>query len=125
MSTDTNNRDEFDVEILDTVGKPLLDNADQVKMAARNCDVFYGDKQAIFGVDLDIGKNEIIAMIGPSGCGKSTFLRTLNRMNDTIDICKVTGNLTLDDKDIYAKDPRPCTASRTCWYGVPEAEPIP
>ena len=107
MSTDTNNRDEFDVEILDTVGKPLLDNADQVKMAARNCDVFYGDKQAIFGVDLDIGKNEIIAMIGPSGCGKSTFLRTLNRMNDTIDICKVTGNLTLDDKDIYAKDQDP------------------
>ena len=107
MSTDTNNRDEFDVEILDTVGKPLLDNADQVKMAARNCDVFYGDKQAIFGVDLDIGKNEIIAMIGPSGCGKSTFLRTLNRMNDTIDICKVTGNLTLDDKDIYAKSQDP------------------
>jgi phosphate transport system ATP-binding protein len=107
MSTDTKNRDEFDVEILDTVGKPLLDNTDQVKMAARNCDVFYGDKQAIFGVDLDIGKNEIIAMIGPSGCGKSTFLRTLNRMNDTIDICKVTGNLTLDDKDIYAKDQDP------------------
>jgi len=107
MSTDTNNRDEFDVEILDTVGKPLLDNTDQVKMAARNCDVFYGDKQAIFGVDLDIGKNEIIAMIGPSGCGKSTFLRTLNRMNDTIDICKVTGDLTLDEKDIYAKDQDP------------------
>ena len=107
MSTDTNNRDEFDVEILNTVGKPTLDDASQVKMAARNCDVFYGDHQAIFGVDLDIGKNEIIAMIGPSGCGKSTFLRTLNRMNDTIDICKVTGNLTLDDQDIYAKSQDP------------------
>ncbi|RVU84536.1 phosphate ABC transporter ATP-binding protein [Leucothrix sargassi] len=109
MSTDTanSNRDEFDVEILDTVGKPFLDNAEQVKMAARDCDVFYGDKQAIFGVDLDIGKNEIIAMIGPSGCGKSTFLRTLNRMNDTIDICKVTGKLTLDQEDIYAKSQDP------------------
>ena len=103
----TNNRDEFDVEILNTVGKPLLDDAHQVKMAARDCDVFYGDKQAIFGVDLDIGKNEIIAMIGPSGCGKSTFLRTLNRMNDTIDICKVTGKLTLDQEDIYAKSQDP------------------
>lgn len=109
MSTNTanKNRDEFDVEILDTVGKPLIKNSDKVKMATRNCDVFYGDKQAIFGVDLDIGKNEIIAMIGPSGCGKSTYLRALNRMNDTIDICRVTGELTLDGQDIYAKKQDP------------------
>ncbi|PWQ98567.1 phosphate ABC transporter ATP-binding protein PstB [Leucothrix arctica] len=109
MSTDTatKKRDEFDVEILDTVGQPLLKDQAEVKMAARGCDVFYADHQAIFGVDLDIGKNEIIAMIGPSGCGKSTFLRALNRMNDTIDICKVTGDLTLDGQDIYAKDQDP------------------
>ena len=107
MSTDTKKRDEFDVEILDTVGQPLLKDQSDVKMAARGCDVFYADHQAIFGVDLDIGKNEIIAMIGPSGCGKSTFLRTLNRMNDTIDICKVSGDLTLDGQDIYAKDQDP------------------
>ncbi|AFU99679.1 phosphate transporter ATP-binding protein [Simiduia agarivorans SA1 = DSM 21679] len=81
-----------------TVGHPLVDNA---KMSMRGVDVFYGDKQAIFGVDLDIGRNEVIAMIGPSGCGKSTFLRCLNRMNDTIDICKVQGQLMLEGQDIY------------------------
>ncbi|WP_305800467.1 ATP-binding cassette domain-containing protein, partial [Thiolapillus sp.] len=61
-------------------------------MHCRDVDVFYGDNQAIFNISLDIGKNEVLAMIGPSGCGKSTFLRCLNRMNDTIDSCKVTGS---------------------------------
>ena len=109
MSTEKTgkNRDEFDVEILKTVGKPLIKNSDNVKMATRDCDVFYADKQAIFNVDLDIGKNEIIAMIGPSGCGKSTYLRALNRMNDTIDICRVSGSLTLDGQDIYDKKQDP------------------
>ena len=100
-------RDEFDVEILNTVGKPLLGEDQEIKMATRNCDVFYADNQAIYNVDLDIGKNEIIAMIGPSGCGKSTYLRALNRMNDTIDICRVTGSLTLDGEDIYRKGQDP------------------
>ncbi|WP_243645850.1 phosphate ABC transporter ATP-binding protein PstB [Reinekea marinisedimentorum] len=72
-------------------------------MTTRGVDVFYGEKQAIFGVDLDIGKNEVLAMIGPSGCGKSTFLRTLNRMNDTIDICRVKGDIHLDGDNIYDK----------------------
>lgn len=85
-------------ELKETVGTPLVDNA---KMSMRNVDVFYGDKQAIHGVDLDIGANEVIAMIGPSGCGKSTFLRCLNRMNDTIEICKVSGQLLLEGEDIY------------------------
>jgi phosphate transport system ATP-binding protein len=70
-------------------------------MSMRNVDVFYADKQAIFDVSLDIGKNEVVAMIGPSGCGKSTFLRCLNRMNDTIEICKISGELKLEDVDIY------------------------
>jgi phosphate transport system ATP-binding protein len=84
-----------------TVGKPLIAEA---KMSMRNVDVFYGDKQAIFDVNLDIGKNEVIALIGPSGCGKSTFLRCLNRMNDSIDICRVSGQFMLEDQDIY--DPK-------------------
>ena len=67
----------------------------------RGVNVFYGDKQAIFGVDLDIGRHEVLSMIGPSGCGKSTFLRCLNRMNDTIDICRVTGTISLDSQNIY------------------------
>jgi phosphate transport system ATP-binding protein len=83
-----------------TVGHPLVEDA---KMSMRDVNVFYADKQAIHSVDLDIAKNQVIAMIGPSGCGKSTFLRSLNRMNDTIDICRVEGSLTLEGMDIYDK----------------------
>ena len=84
-----------------TVGTPYVDNP---KMRMRDVEVFYGEKQAMHGVSLDIGKNEVVALIGPSGCGKSTFLRCLNRMNDTIDICQVKGNLHLEDQDLY--DPK-------------------
>ena len=84
-----------------TVGK--IEVAD-TKMSMRDVNVSYRDKQAVFGVDLDIAKNEVIAMIGPSGCGKSTFLRCMNRMNDTIEGCVVSGSLKLDDQDIY--DPK-------------------
>ena len=83
------------------MGNPFIENA---KMSMRNVDVFYADKQAIFNVSLDIGKHEVISMIGPSGCGKSTFLRCLNRMNDTIDTCRVEGSLELEGQDIY--DPK-------------------
>ncbi len=74
------------------------------RMSARKVHVYYGDKCAIDNVSLDIGKNEVISMIGPSGCGKSTFLRCLNRMNDTIDTCRVEGDITLDESDIYQKN---------------------
>ena len=73
------------------------------KMRGENVSVFYGEKQALFGVNLDIRVNQVTALIGPSGCGKSTFLRCLNRMNDTIDICRVTGSITLDNENIYDK----------------------
>ena len=73
----------------------------RIKMRGRNVSVFYADKQALFDVDVDIRQNQVTAFIGPSGCGKSTFLRCLNRMNDTIDICSVQGKITLDDGDIY------------------------
>ncbi|AGA91250.1 phosphate ABC transporter, ATP-binding protein [Thioflavicoccus mobilis 8321] len=73
------------------------------RIVCRNVNVWYGEKQAIKDVSLDIGKNEVVSMIGPSGCGKSTFLRCLNRMNDTIAGCRVTGTLKLDDVDIYDK----------------------
>lgn len=88
----------------DTVGEARVDNP---KMSCTGVDVFYAEKQAIFGVDLDIAPNEVISMIGPSGCGKSTLLRCLNRMNDTIPICKVTGQLTLDGENIYSKHTDP------------------
>ncbi|TNE78179.1 MAG: phosphate ABC transporter ATP-binding protein [Gammaproteobacteria bacterium] len=81
------------------IGSPFVT---EPKMSMRNVDVFYGEKQAIFKVSVDIGQNEVIAMIGPSGCGKSTFLRSINRMNDTVDTCRVQGDLTLDGEDIYS-----------------------
>ncbi|WP_353644437.1 phosphate ABC transporter ATP-binding protein PstB [Mesorhizobium sp. WSM2239] len=75
-----------------------------VKMRGDGVDVHYGEKQALFGVSLDIPQNQVTALIGPSGCGKSTFLRCLNRMNDTIDIARVSGKITLDGEDVY--DPK-------------------
>ena len=82
-----------------TVGQSFCDDP---KMTMRNVDVFYSDKQAIYDVNIDIAKNEVIAMIGPSGCGKSTFLRTLNRMNDTVEGCRVDGQICMDGQDIYS-----------------------
>lgn len=73
----------------------------KTKMSSRGLNVFYGDKQALFDIDLDVPERTVTALIGPSGCGKSTFLRCLNRMNDTIDGCVVTGNVNIDNQDIY------------------------
>lgn len=70
-------------------------------MRCENVNVHYGDNHAIHDVSLDIARHQVMAFIGPSGCGKSTFLRCLNRMNDLIDICRVTGTITLDGHDIY------------------------
>jgi phosphate transport system ATP-binding protein len=73
-------------------------------VVCKNVNVFYGDKQAINNISLDILPKTITAFIGPSGCGKSTFLRTLNRMNDTIDGCRVEGEIRIDDTNIYAPE---------------------
>ncbi|WP_373487036.1 phosphate ABC transporter ATP-binding protein PstB [Blastomonas sp.] len=72
------------------------------KMSAHNVKVFYGTNEAIKGVSIDIDMDNVVAFIGPSGCGKSTFLRTLNRMNDTIASARVEGDITLDGQDIYS-----------------------
>jgi phosphate transport system ATP-binding protein len=74
------------------------------KVRARSVSVFYGDKQALFDVSVDIPKNRVTAFIGPSGCGKSTFLRCINRMNDTIPIARVEGAIEIDGMNIH--DPR-------------------
>ena len=73
------------------------------KIVAKGVSVFYGPKQALFDVDLNVAEKQVTALIGPSGCGKSTFLRCLNRMNDVIDICKVQGNIEIDGNNIYDK----------------------
>ena len=68
---------------------------------AKNVDVFYADKQALFDVNLKIEEKQVTSLIGPSGCGKSTYLRCINRMNDLIPICKITGQLEIDGQDVY------------------------
>ena len=75
-----------------------------IKIKSKNLDVFYGDKQALFDVNLDLNEKEVTALIGPSGCGKSTFIRCINRMNDTIDICKVDGSIEIDGKEVNDKN---------------------
>ncbi len=74
------------------------------KITARDLNVHYGEKQALFNVNLDIRKNQVTSLIGPSGCGKSTFLRCINRMNDVIPTCRVDGKITLDGVDVYGDD---------------------
>jgi phosphate transport system ATP-binding protein len=81
-----------------TVGEVYVDNP---RMTARDVSVFYDDKLAVDDVTLDIGASEVIAFVGPSGCGKSTFLRCFNRMNDTIDTCRMEGGINIDGDDIY------------------------
>ena len=105
-----------------TVGTPLLESS---KMSMRNVDVFYGDKQAIFNVNVDVGQHEVIAMIGPSGCGKSTFLRSINRMNDTVESCKVTGQLTLDGEDIYSNKMDPVALRARVGMVFQKPNPFP
>lgn len=93
---------------LHRLGKLFEDAGDKVtpirerpKISAWNLSVFYGEKRALKDVSIDIYRNQITALIGPSGCGKSTFLRCINRMNDVIDICRVEGDLQIDDHHIY------------------------
>jgi phosphate transport system ATP-binding protein len=76
----------------------------RVKILAKNIDLFYGSKQALFGIDLGFKENSVTSLIGPSGCGKSSFLRCINRMNDTILSCKISGLITIDDQDIYDRN---------------------
>jgi phosphate transport system ATP-binding protein len=80
---------------------PARDSVYDPVMTARAVNVHYGDKHAVCNVSLDVGRNQVLALIGPSGCGKSTFLRCLNRMNDTIRSARVGGEITLDGQDIY------------------------
>ena len=75
-----------------------------IKIRSKNLNVYYGEKQALFDVNLDLNEKEVTALIGPSGCGKSTFIRCINRMNDVIDICKVTGNIEIDGIEINDKN---------------------
>ena len=92
----------------DSISQPVLETVGNVRVpepvfSCTDVNVYYGDKHAIKGVNIDIARQEVLAMIGPSGCGKSTFLRCLNRMNDTIPNARVTGRIALDGNDIHEK----------------------
>ncbi|GHD42606.1 phosphate ABC transporter ATP-binding protein, PhoT family [Marinobacter persicus] len=103
-----------------TVGQPFADDA---KFQLRNVEVLYGENRAIKNISLDIARNEVIAFIGPSGCGKSTFLRCLNRMNDSIDICSVKGSLQLEGQDLY--DPKRDVVELRARVGMVFQKPNP
>lgn len=92
-------------------------------MTAHRVNVYYGDKHAVKNVSLDIGRNQVLAMIGPSGCGKSTFLRCLNRMNDTIPSARVEGEITLDGENIY--DRKQDVAQLRARVGIVFQKPTP
>ena len=116
-AADSDRRDESGLTAQPETGGALAGRTPQVnspsapagptKIAARDVSVFYGDKQALYDVSLDIPDKTVTAFIGPSGCGKSTFLRTMNRMNDTIQGARVTGGILMDGQDINARSVDP------------------
>lgn len=93
------------------------------KISAKNINVWYGAKQALFDVGMDIAANSVTALIGPSGCGKSTFLRCINRMNDTIANCRVEGSIVVDGKDINAREQD--VVRLRSWIGMVFQKPNP
>ena len=96
-----------------------------VKISARGVSVFYGDKQALFDVDLDMPGQTVTALIGPSGCGKSTFLRCLNRMNDTIQGARVTGRVEMDGEDVNAASVDPVSLRARVGMVFQRPNPFP
>lgn len=106
----------------ETVGHVRCDDA---YVVAENVDVFYADNHAIKDVTLEISKKEVIALIGPSGCGKSTFLRCLNRMNDSIESARVSGNITLGGQDIYSKELDPVALRARVGMVFQKPNPFP
>ena len=95
------------------------------KVSARDIQVFYGDKQALFDVSLDVADRSVTALIGPSGCGKTTFLRCINRMNDTIDGCRVLGRLEIEGKDVYDKSVDPVVLRTRVGMVFQKPNPFP
>jgi len=95
------------------------------KISARDVNVFYGDKQALFDVSIDIPDRAVTAFIGPSGCGKTTFLRCFNRMNDLIDNARVTGSLQIEGKDAYAKNVDPVVLRTRVGMVFQKPNPFP
>jgi len=103
--------------------KPLADL--EVAVSVQNVDLFYGEKQALFDVSLDIPRGHVVAFIGPSGCGKSTLLRCFNRMNDLVDNCRVEGQITIDGKNIYDRSVNVAQLRRRVGMVFQKPNPFP
>jgi phosphate transport system ATP-binding protein len=97
----------------------------KVKMTVRCLDFYYGRNQALYDINLDIPEHKVTALIGPSGCGKSTFLRTLNRMNETIPGTRITGEVLLDDRDVYRDFEEPSVVRTRVGMVFQESNPFP
>ena len=99
--------------------------AAEAKVLVRDVNVFYGEKQALFDIDLDIGRNQVTSLIGPSGCGKSTFLRCMNRMNDVIDGCRVEGSINVDGDEVLDTSIDPVQLRRRVGMVFQKPNPFP
>lgn len=95
------------------------------KISVSNLDFYYGKAQALYGISIDIPERQVVAFIGPSGCGKSTFLRTLNRMNDTIPIARVEGKVMIDGKDVYEPNTDVASLRRKVGMVFQKSNPFP
>lgn len=100
-------------------------NQEDVCIKVQNLNLFYGDQQALFGIDMPIPKKKVTAYIGPSGCGKSTLLRCINRMNDLVDNVRIEGSILLDDENIYAKSVNVAALRRRVGMVFQKPNPFP
>ena len=110
--------------MVNSMKKPSQSN-EEIKISSKSVDVYYGGKQALFDVSLDIEKNSVTSFIGPSGCGKSTFLRCFNRMNDVIPSCRIMGKIYLDGEDLNGSEVDPVLLRARVGMVFQKANPFP
>ncbi len=108
-----------------TGSEDRADRSHNTVVRARHLDVYYGEDQALSDVSIEIPEHEVTAIIGPSGCGKSTFLRSINRMNDQIDVCRVDGELSFHGKNVYDEDVDPVALRRKVGQVFQKPNPFP
>ncbi len=125
MSENNSKERKVAVEIIENQANAKTISIIKPKVRASGVDVFYGEKQALFDVNLDIPSQSVTAFIGPSGCGKSTFLRCINRMNDTIDSCRVKGSIMIDDTEVNSKAIDPVSLRASVGMVFQKPNPFP
>uniref|UniRef100_UPI000EFAF0D0 phosphate ABC transporter ATP-binding protein n=1 Tax=Halalkalicoccus subterraneus TaxID=2675002 RepID=UPI000EFAF0D0 len=127
MSSQKSDTDEALIQTDIQTSAPSRDSSgtNRTVLEARDLDVYYGDDRALDAVDIEIPEKQVTAIIGPSGCGKSTFLRSINRMNDLIDVCQVEGELIFRDKNVYDEDVDPVALRRRIGMVFQKPNPFP